>query len=134
MSRHAACVVTLPSAAPSARQAVPRGTAGRLDRPVASGGTPLTLSTPVLRLTDERWQRIAALLPPPQERGRRMEDARPLLAGILWIMQTGAPWRRLPAEFGHWHTAYTRYQDWQRSGLWTTILAILAGRDADDPL
>lgn len=94
------------------------------------GGVPVTLSTPVLRLTDEHWGRIAALLPPPKDQGRPMEDSRPLLAGILWIMQTGAPWRKLPTEFGHWHTAYTRYRDWQRSGLWTTILAILAGTDA----
>jgi len=25
-----------------------------------------------------------------------------------------------------------RYQDWQRSGLWTTILAILAGTDTQE--
>lgn len=101
-----------------------------MDRPIARGGTATTLSTPALHLTDERWERIAALLPPSKARGRPMEDSATLLAGILWIMQTGTSWRKLPAEYGQWHTAYTRYQDWQRSGLWTSILAILAGQDA----
>jgi len=58
----------------------------------------------------------------------------PLLAGILWIMRTGAPWCQIPAQFRPWHTAYTRYQDWQHSGLWTKILAILQPPDTGHTL
>jgi hypothetical protein len=96
-----------------------------LDQPPVMDGTVTSLSTPTLLLTEAHWQQIAALLPLPKQGGRPMVDSYPLLAGILWIMQTGAPWRALPTEFGHWHTAYTRYQDWQRSGLWSQILNIL---------
>jgi transposase len=76
-------------------------------------------------VTQERWERIASLLPSPNPIGRPPVESRLLLTGILWIMRTGAAWRDLPAEYGHWHTAYTRYHDWQQSGLWTQILAIL---------
>jgi transposase len=102
-----------------------------MDQPLVMGGAAMTLSTPTLLLTEARWQRIAALLPPPKQGGRPMVDSYPLLAGILWIMRTGSPWRELPVEFGHWHTAYTRYHDWQCSGLWTQILAILAAPESD---
>jgi len=93
-------------------------------------GTPIILSAPVLLLTEARWEQIAPLLPPPKQQGRPAVDSYLLLAGILWIMRTAAPWRQMPEQFGPWQTAYTRYQDWQQSGLWTTILAILK---ADEP-
>ncbi|MGI8968107.1 MAG: transposase [Chloroflexota bacterium] len=95
--------------------------------------TAVTLATPVLLLTQARWEQIAPLLPPPKKQGRPTVDSYPLLAGILWIMRTGAPWRMMPAEFGHWHTAYSRYQDWQQSGLWITILAILKTDEDSHP-
>lgn len=98
---------------------------------MAMGGTTITLSTPALLLTEAHWKQIAALLPPPKQSGRPPEDSYPLLAGILWIMRTGASWREMPTEFGHWHTAYTWCQEWQRSGLWTQIRTILV--DPDPP-
>ncbi len=45
-------------------------------------------------LTDKVWEQIASLLPARQPRPRRKADAeRHLLAGILWLMATGAAWR-----------------------------------------
>lgn len=104
------------------------------EQPPATSGTALTLSTPTLVLTDAHWQQISALLPSPKDHGRPPVDSFSLLAGILWIIRTGAPWRAMPTQFGHWHTAYTRYQDWQRAGLWTTILAILQAPDTEHSL
>ncbi len=86
------------------------------------------LSHPLPELTDARWKRIAAILPPVSARGRPAQDHRRLLGGILWVMRTGATWREVPDHFGHWHTVYTRYRDWQRSGLWSRILKILMPR------
>jgi transposase len=58
-------------------------------------------------LTDELWEQIAPLLPARQPRPWRKVDAqRRLLAGILWVMATGAAWRETPADFGGWHTVY----------------------------
>jgi len=77
-------------------------------------------------LSDSLWQQIAPLLPPPKPpRGRPAVEHRRLLEGLLWIMRTGAPWREMPAAYGSWHTAYSRYQRWGQDGLWDRICAIL---------
>lgn len=89
-------------------------------------------SPPLPELTDARWARIAALLPPPSAMGRPAQEHRLLLAGILWVMRHGAAWREVPDCFGHWHTVYTRYRDWRRAGLWSQILAILLPEDHGD--
>lgn len=76
-------------------------------------------------LTDDRWERIAAIFPPPSTTGRPAQDHRRLLAGMLWVMRTGATWREIPEQFGPWHTVYTRYRDWCNTGIWHDILAAL---------
>lgn len=80
-------------------------------------------------LTDAHWKQIAALLPPLAARGRPAQDHRQLVAGMLWVMRTGASWREMPDHFGPWHTVYTRYADWRRSGLWSQILEILVPQE-----
>jgi transposase len=50
--------------------------------------------------------------------------------GILWRLATGAPWRDLPERFGPWATVYSRFQRWQRAGVWERTLAALQA-DAD---
>jgi hypothetical protein len=77
-------------------------------------------------LSDPLWQQIAPLLPPQKPpRGRPAVEHQRLLEGLLWIMRTGAPWREMPAAYGSWHTAYSRYQRWGQDGLWDRICAIL---------
>ena len=77
-------------------------------------------------LSDSLWQQIAPLLPPQKPaRGRPALDHRRLLEGLLATMRTGVPWRELPAAYGSWHTAYSRYQRWCQDGLWDRICAIL---------
>jgi len=89
-----------------------------------------TLPAPYQDVTDAQWERIAALLPPPSPMGRPPQDHRQLLAGMLWVMRAGAAWREVPDHFGPWHTVYTRYQEWCRTGLWPQILAILSPQHA----
>jgi len=77
-------------------------------------------------LSDSLWLQIAPLLPPQKPaRGRPCLDHRRLLEGLLAIMRTGVPWREMPAAYGSWHTAYSRYQRWGQDGLWDRICAIL---------
>ncbi|MCC9656729.1 IS5 family transposase [Rhodopirellula sp. JC737] len=54
-------------------------------------------------------------------RGRPWSDHRKLVNGIIWILQTGSPWRDLPAEFGNWKTVYNRFRRWVISGLWDQL-------------
>ncbi len=74
-------------------------------------------------LSDEQWERIVPFLPPAKPpRGRPSHDHRTLLAGMLWVVQTGTSWRALPEQFGPWQTVYSRYQRWRRAGIWQQVL------------
>lgn len=54
--------------------------------------------------------------------GRPPLDHRTILAGIFWVIRTGASWREVPADFGPWQTINTRYQRWRQAGIWQQIL------------
>ncbi len=76
-----------------------------------------------LELTDERWTRIAALLPPQKPQiGRPNHDHRTILCGMLWVVRTGSSWRDLPEQFGPWETVHSRYQRWRKAGIWQQVL------------
>ena len=83
-------------------------------------------------LSDEHWERLRPLLPPPPAgRGRPRRDDRRVVEGIVWRLATGAPWRDLPERFGPWKTVYSRFRRWQRAGVWERALAaLLAQGDA----
>ena len=77
-------------------------------------------------LTDEQWELIADVFPPPAETGRPRIDRRMIVDGILWILQSGAPWRDLPEEeFGAWETVYGLFNAWNADGKLDEILARL---------
>jgi hypothetical protein len=77
-------------------------------------------------LTDALWQHLAPLFPARTgKRGRAPSDARPILAGLFWMMRAGVGWREIPSQYGPWHTIYSRYQQWCREGTWTQIVAAL---------
>jgi transposase len=69
------------------------------------------------RLTDDQWELIADVFPPPAKTGRPRRDRRMVVDAILWIVRTGAPWRDLPEdEFGPWETIYGLYDVWNADG------------------
>jgi transposase len=84
-------------------------------------------------LSDKQWARIASFFQDPTHhdgRGRRWNDHRMVLNGILWALHTGAPWRDLPERYGPWQTVHNRFRLWTRDGTWTKILdALLAEQD-----
>lgn len=47
---------------------------------------------------------------------------RTFVAGVFWILRTGAPWRDLPARFGNWNSVFRRFRRWALSGRWTSVL------------
>jgi transposase len=77
-------------------------------------------------LTDELWEAVAPLLPGKiGDPGCRGRDNRLFLEAVFWVARTGAPWRELPPEFGKWYTTYTRYNRWEKKGVWPRVVAEL---------
>ena len=76
-------------------------------------------------LHDNQWAAIKELFPERRGKGRPGHSPRHILNGIMWILCSGAAWRDLPERFGSWKTVYHRFREWQRSGLFEQILALL---------
>ena len=55
-----------------------------------------------------------------------------MLAGMLWVVRTGAAWRDLPTPFGPWETVHSRYHRWRNAGIWQQILETLSHDEASD--
>ena len=68
-----------------------------------------------MEITQEQYERIAHCFPKP--RGTLKYGCLETLNAILYIAENGAKWRRLPQQFGHWHTIYTRMRAWVKSGV-----------------
>jgi transposase len=76
------------------------------------------------------WQTIQPLLPTPPRRygGRPRIDDRAALAGIVYQLRTGVPWRLLPVRelgCGSPVTCWRRLRDWQRAGVWQQLHHLL---------
>src|SRR5262249_52182553 len=83
-------------------------------------------------LTDELWQRIEPLLPPPKPRRFRFPGRKPLthrqaLTGILFVLKTGINWNDLPRELncGSGSRCRRRLAEWQEAGVWVQLHALL---------
>jgi len=85
------------------------------------------------RLTDEQWDLIGDLFPPRKATGRPPRDRREIVDAILWVLNTGVPWRDLPGEFGPWATAWDLFDTWNGDGTLVAILHRLQGQVEIDP-
>ena len=75
---------------------------------------------------DDLWEAIEPLLPkePPKPKGGRPRvPDRAALAGIVFVLRTGCPWRFLPRELGCGSgvTCWRRLHDWQGAGVWERL-------------
>lgn len=79
-------------------------------------------------LSDEQWAKIENTLPGKKnDCGVTAKDNRNFVEAVLWIARTGAPWRDLPAKYGHWHTVYMRYNRWSHKNVWQRVFKLLIG-------
>src|SRR5215207_3241076 len=66
-------------------------------------------------LTDEEWERIAALMPKPGRRGRPREvEFREVINAVRYLVRSGCGWRMLPVHFGHWRMVYGWFRELAR--------------------
>lgn len=84
-------------------------------------------------LSDELWTAVAPMLPGKDgDPGCSGRDNRLFLEAVFWIARTGSPWRNLPPEFGKWYTTYTRFQRWNKKGVWPRVVETLEKNGARD--
>ena len=79
---------------------------------------------------NDLWVIAASVIPPQGERphgGRRRTDARRTLAGILYLLRWGLPWRTLPLALGlgSGRTCERRFLEWVKQGVWARLLRVM---------
>jgi transposase len=78
-------------------------------------------------LGDDQWDRIKDLLPGSAGWvGVRAKDNRLFVEAVLYRYRAGIPWRDLPARFGPWKQAHTRWSRWAESGIWKGVFGALS--------
>lgn len=85
-------------------------------------------------MTDDEWAVFKPFVTQISvQGGRPPSNHRRVLDGVFWIARTGAPWRDLPEELGHWNSVWRQFRRWSTSGLWDLLLQALAdtGTDAE---
>ena len=76
-----------------------------------------------MELSDDQYAMLSPLL--PVQRGNVKIHNRQLLNALLYIAENGCKWRRLPKEYGNWHTIYTRLRRWADKGVLERIFTAL---------
>jgi transposase len=86
-------------------------------------------------VSDELWAEIQPLLPAAKPRrfrypGRKAQDRRAALTGILFVLKSGIAWEDLPQEMGCGcgMSCWRRLQEWQTAGMWQKLHALLLKR------
>ena len=76
-------------------------------------------------ITDDQWNLIQLILPPPAKTGRPRSNERKNINGILWVLRTGEKWSDIPRRYGSPATCNARLHNWKREGIWDNIINIL---------
>jgi transposase len=79
----------------------------------------------MLTLTDSQLDWLTERIPDPPRSplgGRPTVDKRKVIQGIFWILDNGAKWKDLPAEFGSKSTVHRWFQRWVREGVFEAVL------------
>jgi transposase len=83
-------------------------------------------------LSEEQWAIVAPLLPPQPKVGRKRQDDRRTLNGILYVLRSGCAWADLPPEYGAATTCWRWFERWSADGtweqIWQTLLSQLDGQ------
>lgn len=80
----------------------------------------------MLEISESQLDMLCELLPDDPARpkgGRPRTDKRKAIAGIFWILDNGAKWKDLPAEFGTKSSVHRAFQRWVNLGAFEQLLA-----------
>lgn len=79
----------------------------------------------MLQLSEDQLDMLCALLaddPARPRGGRPRTDRRKAIAGIFWILDNGAKWKDLPAEFGTKSSVHRAFKRWVEAGAFESVL------------
>ena len=77
-------------------------------------------------ITDSLWNKIETCLPKKKSKvGRPEWCPRKTLEGVIFIMQTGAQWKRLPKQYGHKSTVHGKFRKWVNLGIFAKIFKMI---------
>ena len=77
-------------------------------------------------LSDGEWAILAPLIPPAKRGGRPREvDIRAVIGGLLYLLETGCPWRHLPKDFPPKSTVHGYFELWAWDGTLARIHDVL---------
>lgn len=66
-----------------------------------------------IEICDQAWESIYPVLAThPHVRMHSAAACWQILMAVLWILRSGAPWRLLPVEYGHWNAVFKRFSRW----------------------
>jgi transposase len=68
-------------------------------------------------LTDREWAFLKPHIPAAKHGGRKREvDVREVMNGLLYVLETGCPWRHLPKDFPPKSTVHGYFDLWSWDG------------------
>jgi transposase len=68
-------------------------------------------------LSDGEWALLGPLIPPGRHGGRkRSANVREVVNGLLYVLETGCPWRHLPKDFPPKSTVHGYFDLWSWDG------------------
>ena len=80
-----------------------------------------------VNITDEQWTKIRDFLrQDPNAYVGNEASCRRFIEAIKWMSRSGAQWRLLPSEYGHWNSVFKRCARWCEHVVWERMLAHFA--------
>ncbi len=84
-------------------------------------------------LADAQWAQIKDLLPGKRgDPGRTAADNRRFVNAVPFVLETGVPWRDLPARYGSPNSVRRRFDRRCAAGAWERVAAALGDPDLEE--
>jgi transposase len=77
------------------------------------------------RLDDDILEWLCEQIPDAEvsaKGGRPAADKRKVIQGIFWVLDNGAKWKDLPAEFGAKSTVHRWFREWAQAGVFEILM------------